>query len=588
MALSQRTSSRSLFAPSPQKGGTTAAALPPKPSPKIYRSSSGSLVRPAKDPVNDGDFPNVPSEYLPVAFFPYNFHAGNYWDRANPLEKSPQDATICEMLDAGLTPLPTWVFSPKFPLELLKQWTKRQLQNFESCRRKCEQIRIKNPGQGVQWTAAAVWAHVECILAAYAETQHLKDRNKLPIIYIHNHDFNGFSAHVGYELLKLAQSKKYRYLVVDCGYRKNGTHNDNTVVCAALSLTEEQKQALQQYNENQQLIEKVLTRFDSRESQMTPWDSEWAGGTEGSDLRIAKEYGLSPLQIENAKNVASDVFPLERAVTPFSEYKLRLGIAIMIEEAIFPKDTQSVYSFLKTGGKLKVGGDVLVGLHKWETLVDKPPAVDLLLHNMRSELDTALNPGSNAGFRPHFDAFGAEQYYTELGYGKKGKDLYAGKVKDLSCMLLCPWVLQSTPRALPSMTKIDLLLDHGRVAQALFRGFGRRQNHGEILLVFSANGERVVVSKPDPDAVKFLGGADDANRMAGDNEFGIPVPGEILSIDVAVGQKLEQEQPFFTVESMKMETRISVPAELHGKVVDTVIAKPKTVLKRGQPVISYK
>ena len=45
---------------------------------------------------------------------------------------------------------------------------------------------------------------------------------------------------------------------------------------------------------------------------MTPWDSDWAGGTEGSDLRIAKEYGLDPRQIETAKVVASEVFPLER------------------------------------------------------------------------------------------------------------------------------------------------------------------------------------------------------------------------------------------------------------------------------------
>ena len=58
---------------------------------------------------------------------------------------------------------------------------------------------------------------------------------------------------------------------------------------------------------------------------MTPWNSDWAGGTEGSDLRIAGEYGLQPSQINHAKELASSVFPLERAVTPFSEYKLRLG-----------------------------------------------------------------------------------------------------------------------------------------------------------------------------------------------------------------------------------------------------------------------
>ena len=48
------------------------------------------------------------------------------------------------------------------------------------------------------------------------------------------------------------------------------------------------------------------------------------------------------------------VFPLERAVTPFSEYKLRLGIAILIEDAIQPKSAATVRAFVEGGGKLKV------------------------------------------------------------------------------------------------------------------------------------------------------------------------------------------------------------------------------------------
>ena len=95
---------------------------------------------------------------------------------------------------------------------------------------------------------------------------------------------------------------------------------------------------------------------------MTPWDSDWAGGTEGSDLRIAKEYGVNPRKINLAKEIANEVFPLERAVTPFSEYKLRLGIGIMIEPKIEPKSVEAVRNWVNKGGKLKVGGDVLVGL----------------------------------------------------------------------------------------------------------------------------------------------------------------------------------------------------------------------------------
>merc|ERR1719327_323753 len=156
--------------------------------------------------------------------------------------------------------------------------------------------------------------------------------------------------------LERAQKEGFSNLVVDAAYRKNGTHNDNTVVTSALNLTPDQKEALNEYNNNQQIIERILCRFDSRDSQVTPWDSDWAGGTEGSDFRIAKEYAMNPRDINLAKEIANEVFPLERAVTPFSEYKLRLGISIMIEEKIQPKTADAVRKWVNAGNKLKVGG----------------------------------------------------------------------------------------------------------------------------------------------------------------------------------------------------------------------------------------
>merc|ERR1719446_1437265 len=215
-----------------------------------------------------------------------------------------------------------------------------------------------------------------------------------PIVYIHNHDFNGLGGHIAAELLRMAQADGFNTLVIDAAYRKNGTHNDLTVVTDALTLTQEQGEALIEYGHIQQQIEQVLCRFDSRISQMTPWDSDWAGGTEGSDIRICKEYNINPRLINGAKEVATEVFPLERAVTPFSEYKLRLGIGIMIENGIEPKSADEVRKWVRNGGKLKVGGDVLVGLKRWETLVAKTPEVDMLLKNMPDELQAALAQSS--------------------------------------------------------------------------------------------------------------------------------------------------------------------------------------------------
>merc|ERR1711953_1618205 len=94
------------------------------------------------------------------------------------------------------------------------------------------------------------------------------------------------------------------------------------------------------------------------------------------------------------KEVATEVFPLERAVTPFSEYKLRLGLGIMIEPGIEPKTAEAVRKWVNGGGKLKVGGDVLVGLKRWETLVPKTPESDKLLANTSDELESAMGQSS--------------------------------------------------------------------------------------------------------------------------------------------------------------------------------------------------
>merc|ERR1719401_2807703 len=271
-----------------------------------------------------------------------------------------------------------------------------------------------------------------------------------PIVYIHNHDFNGKGGHIAAALLRMAQKDQFNTLVIDAAYRKNGTHNDLTVVTDALKLSDEQRAALIEYNHQQQQIEQVLCRFDSRVSQMTPWDSDWAGGTEGSDIRIAKEYGINPRLINHAKEVATEVFPLERAVTPFSEYKLRLGIAIMIEDGIQPKSADAVRDWVKKGGKLKVGGDVLVGLKRWETLVPKSPYVDMLLKNMDGELEAALGQSSRLITPEDLPkVFTSAQIHNALGYQQKGLD-FATSVKkgtDLSPLLLAPSVLHSKPRS---------------------------------------------------------------------------------------------------------------------------------------------
>jgi len=514
------------------------------------------------------------SEFIP--WHPYNFHAGNFYDEST--KYSPQDVSTDELLQAKTCPMPNWVFSPHFSLPTLEKWTNRQIDLFAARDRTLHCLRIKNPGQGKDWTVENIWSHVETICGVF-KTRGMQP----PIIYLHNHDFNGLGGHIGQGILLKAQSEGYSNIVVDAAYRKNGTHNDSTVVTDALNLTAAQNDALLEYGHIQQQIEGIITRFDSRTSQMTPWDSDWAGGTEGSDIRIAKEYNIDLRKINHAKVVASEVFPLERAVTPFSEYKLRLGIAIMIEDGIQPKSAEKVREWVNNGGKLKVGGDVLVGLKRWETLVSKPAEVDKLLANMPDELESALaQKGKLLTMKDIPKSFTAAQTHTALGYQQKGLDF--AKVhaagKDLSPLLCAPHILHAKPRSTPAGSRFELMHDVARVTQReiiQFDGFGKAPN-GDLLLNFLHEGVRVTVQAMDPDAVVSSKANSGPRKAAPGNKLELPcaVPGEVLVYNVKAGDVLKKGAPLVVLESMKMEMKISVPDELDGLKVKALPCKIRT------------
>lgn len=553
-----------------------------------YVNGLAELPTSIRQPLFDATAEVVAKHYRPgvgvggklVPWQPYNFHAGNFVDAKG---YSPQDETTAELLKAKCLPMPNWVFSAKFPLEALEKWTERQIDIYAKAGLTLHQIRMKNPGQGSDWTGEAIWTHVKTMASVFK-----KRGMEPPIVYIHNHDFNGMGAHIGAQALKLAQAEGFTTLVIDAAYRKNGTHNDNTVLTAALNLSAEQRECLIEYNYNQQALENVLSRFDSRTSQMTPWDSDWAGGTEGSDIRIAKEYGLDVRKINHAKEVANEVFPLERAVTPFSEYKLRLGIALMIEPGIEPKTPEAVRAWVNKGGKLKVGGDVLVGLKRWETLVPKTPEADKLLENMPDELAAAMAQSSKLiGVDDLPESFTPEQVHTALGYQLKGFDFAQAQAKgtDLSPLLVAPHVLHRQPRTLPKGTKFEVLLnpaDSTSRAQVEFTGFGKAPN-GDIVMNFKHEGVVVQVAMPDPDAAVSASADSGPRKAAPGNKYEVPtqVPGEILSYSVSVGDVLKAGEPLCVLESMKMEMKISVPDEIDGLKVKSLPLKGRTKEKQG-------
>merc|ERR1711957_660686 len=93
----------------------------------------------------------------------------------------------------------------------------------------------------------------------------------------------------------------------------------------------------------------------------------------------------------------------------------------------------------------KVGGDVLVGLKRWETLVPKPPEVDTLLANMKDELEVALAQSSKSIKPSDLPAnLTTAQRFVALGFQTKGLEFVTKtqtSPQDLSPFLLAPHVL---------------------------------------------------------------------------------------------------------------------------------------------------
>jgi pyruvate carboxylase len=303
-----------------------------------------------------------------IPWFPNNFHAGN-WDKS-------QNVTTGIMLEVGMTPVPTWAWDPRYSGQDTREWVRSQIELFKKHNRPLHELRIKNPGQQDAWTKEAIWK-----VTSIMREECLKEGID-PIIHIHNHNLDGKAATVACDLLKLAQSNGYNYLVIDTA-PPDTTHNENTIVAKALKLTDAQHQALDTYNRMCHVVFGLTTRFDVRETtkSVTPHNSVWAGGTGSSDIESARKLGIAVQDIDKAKKLAWDVIGLGTVVTPFSEVLKRIGYAIYKNDKIVEKTREGVIKYIEKGGKLDIDAATLTVLQKWESRLPRPKIVAKLLEN---------------------------------------------------------------------------------------------------------------------------------------------------------------------------------------------------------------
>lgn len=93
------------------------------------------------------------------------------------------------------------------------------------------------------------------------------------------------------------------------------------------------------------------------------------------------------------------------------------------------------------------------------------------------------------------------------------------------------------------------------------------------------NGKTISIEKPNPNHQQSL--TSDGPRLAKENEFGITLPGEVVSIDKEPGDVIKEGQSIATIESMKMQMQITAPNHLVGQKIERVFPSVRTSSNRG-------
>ncbi|MDR3277135.1 MAG: biotin/lipoyl-binding protein, partial [Oscillospiraceae bacterium] len=117
-----------------------------------------------------------------------------------------------------------------------------------------------------------------------------------------------------------------------------------------------------------------------------------------------------------------------------------------------------------------------------------------------------------------------------------------------------------------------------------YLGLGDANEDGTRNVQFELNGMRREVTVSDPSAAdtsKSVRLADPEDK----SQVGASIPGMISKLNVAVGDKVEENQALAVVEAMKME--INVAARMSGTVESVLVSAGQTV-KAGELLMVIK
>ena len=125
-------------------------------------------------------------------------------------------------------------------------------------------------------------------------------------------------------------------------------------------------------------------------------------------------------------------------------------------------------------------------------------------------------------------------------------------------------------------------LEEGKTIIVKLLSVGIPNDEGIRIVFFSVNGENRFVEIKDKSIkvekeVHIPADPEDANQ------YGAPLQGMLYKMLVKKGQEIEENEPLFVIEAMKMET--TVTANKAGKV-KSITLKPGTMLMKGDLVVT--
>lgn len=132
----------------------------------------------------------------------------------------------------------------------------------------------------------------------------------------------------------------------------------------------------------------------------------------------------------------------------------------------------------------------------------------------------------------------------------------------------------------------EVQIEEGKILIVKLVEIGKIDETGNRNLTFEVNGNRREIKVFDETSAvtvkdNFVQMADPSNKM----EIGASIPGSVVKLLVAEGDKVEENQPLMIVEAMKMETNLVSKA---SGTVETIVVKEGDMVESGQLLITLK